>query len=254
MGHLVLVSNLFVAHRREAALEPPNFPVAPGYHPANIVVALTPFDQETLDHFVFLERPDGVELRDAPSFAPEARYARGPRPMHHAGRARLRDDRRVLRLASGVPEEVVAGIGERDYSPATLQCRSGPTSWRCPVALVTDLDSALARSIRSSCRAKVPRLKARTRIRAIQAHPFGVRALSRRAPAVRARASRRREPRHAHAARRRGPRALTHPEAAAVLDAANALYNHMLRLLMQAFGRAGRRPLRSADCSTPRSR
>jgi hypothetical protein len=31
---------------------------------------------------------------------------------------------------------------------------------------------------------------------------------------------------------------VTHPAAAAVLDVANALYNHMLRLLTQAFGRS----------------
>jgi hypothetical protein len=48
----------------------PNFPVVPGYHPAGVVVSLAPFDPATLDHFVFLERPEGVDAKDGAGFDP----------------------------------------------------------------------------------------------------------------------------------------------------------------------------------------
>ena len=47
-----------------------NLPLAPGYHPAGVIVRLTPFTRETLDHFIFLERADHHRLQDAPGFEP----------------------------------------------------------------------------------------------------------------------------------------------------------------------------------------
>jgi hypothetical protein len=49
-------------------LDRPNFPVTPGYHPADVVARLAPFDQATLDHFIFLERPECEPLPDGPGF------------------------------------------------------------------------------------------------------------------------------------------------------------------------------------------
>ena len=43
----------------------PNLPVPPGYHPAGIQVSLRPFDLDTLDHFIFLERPLDAPLEDS---------------------------------------------------------------------------------------------------------------------------------------------------------------------------------------------
>ena len=42
--------------------------MAPGYQPARIQVALTPFDLDTLEHFIFLERPETAPVGDAPAF------------------------------------------------------------------------------------------------------------------------------------------------------------------------------------------
>ena len=58
MAHLAIVSNILSALGAPAHFWRQNFPVAPGYHPAGVVVKLAPFNAETLDHFIFLERPD----------------------------------------------------------------------------------------------------------------------------------------------------------------------------------------------------
>jgi CDGSH-type Zn-finger protein/uncharacterized Fe-S cluster protein YjdI len=76
MLHLALVSNLLAAIGLAPHLQRPNFPVAPGYHPSGVVVALAPFDAATIDHFVFLERPEGTELPDGAGFEEPPRYER----------------------------------------------------------------------------------------------------------------------------------------------------------------------------------
>ena len=79
MVHLALVSNISNAIGLAPHLRRPNFPVAPGYHPSGVVVSLAPFSLATLDHFVYLERPEGVERRDGEGFRPRD-YVRGTAP------------------------------------------------------------------------------------------------------------------------------------------------------------------------------
>ncbi len=80
MVHLALVCNLLAATGAAPHLLRQNFPVTPGYHPAGVVVSLAPFDRETLKHFLYLERPEGVELPDGVGFAPSRTYVRGQAP------------------------------------------------------------------------------------------------------------------------------------------------------------------------------
>ncbi len=70
MGHLMIVSNLTAAIGGRPHLTRPNFPVSPGYFPSGVVLRLTPFSFETLDHFIFLERPTGVAQEDGEGFLP----------------------------------------------------------------------------------------------------------------------------------------------------------------------------------------
>lgn len=86
MGHLLLVANLTVAIGGRPHFARPNFPVAPGYFPAGVVVRLSGFSAETLDHFIFLERPRGVEGDDPQGYeAPDvARDQHGPGLMPSA--------------------------------------------------------------------------------------------------------------------------------------------------------------------------
>jgi hypothetical protein len=70
MAHLATVNNLLVAIGGAPHFDRANLPLAPGYHPAGLVVRLTPFDRATLDHFIYLERSTGQALGDAPGFDP----------------------------------------------------------------------------------------------------------------------------------------------------------------------------------------
>lgn len=78
MGHLAQVANLMVAVGSRPHFDRPNLPIGPGYHPAGIQVALARFNLDTLDHFIFLERPETSTLEDAPAFQPSEAYERQP--------------------------------------------------------------------------------------------------------------------------------------------------------------------------------
>jgi len=78
MSHLALVANLTLAIGGSPHFTRPNFPVPSGYHPSGVIVELHRFDRATLDHFIFLERPEGVELPDGAAYPHrDATYVRG---------------------------------------------------------------------------------------------------------------------------------------------------------------------------------
>jgi hypothetical protein len=76
MTHLTLVNNLLVAIGGAARFDRPNFPVAEGYHPARIVIRLERFNRSTLQHFIFLERPPDSDVVESPDYLPKMEYAR----------------------------------------------------------------------------------------------------------------------------------------------------------------------------------
>ena len=76
MAHLAIVCNILSSLGAPAHLTHQNFPVSPGYHPAGVVVKLAPFNADTLDHFIYLERPANAELADGKGFEPPQRYTR----------------------------------------------------------------------------------------------------------------------------------------------------------------------------------
>ncbi|MFX9623010.1 ferritin-like domain-containing protein, partial [Acinetobacter baumannii] len=77
MQHLAAVWNITSALGGSPRFGRTNFPLDPGYLPAGIVVKLAPFNAETLQHFVFLERPKGSAEMDGEGFAAERNYSRG---------------------------------------------------------------------------------------------------------------------------------------------------------------------------------
>nr|UXE44573.1 hypothetical protein Hi04_10k_c2651_00017 [uncultured bacterium] len=77
MGHLAAVWNITAALGGSPHVGRGNFPLDPGYLPACVVVKLAPFNADTLQHFVFLERPHGSTERDGAGFAYERPYIRG---------------------------------------------------------------------------------------------------------------------------------------------------------------------------------
>jgi len=57
MGHLVAVWNITAGVGGQPRFGRENFPLDPGLLPAGVVVKLAPFNEQTLQHFVHLERP-----------------------------------------------------------------------------------------------------------------------------------------------------------------------------------------------------
>ncbi|MFL5698736.1 MAG: ferritin-like domain-containing protein, partial [Ktedonobacteraceae bacterium] len=66
MLHLALVSNLLSAIGASPFFSRPNFPQKSRYYPPGVRLALLPFGQDALQHFLYLERPEGMDLEDTP--------------------------------------------------------------------------------------------------------------------------------------------------------------------------------------------
>ncbi|MEJ1966885.1 MAG: ferritin-like domain-containing protein [Gammaproteobacteria bacterium] len=77
MGHLAAVWNITAALGGSPRFGRGNFPLDPGMLPAGIVVKLAPFNEAVLQHFVFLERPNGSTEPDGAGFTPELQFKRG---------------------------------------------------------------------------------------------------------------------------------------------------------------------------------
>lgn len=69
MLHLALVQNLLTAVGAAPAFGRPNFPLPPHAYPAGIRMELLPFDEVSLRHFIYLERPDGLDMADQDALA-----------------------------------------------------------------------------------------------------------------------------------------------------------------------------------------
>jgi CDGSH-type Zn-finger protein/truncated hemoglobin YjbI len=65
MLHLALVQNLLTATGGPSHLVRPNLPQPASHYPAGVQLALLPFGEQALRHFMFLERPEGMDLQDA---------------------------------------------------------------------------------------------------------------------------------------------------------------------------------------------
>ena len=75
MLHLSLVQNLLSAIGGAPHLSRPNFPHPAAHYPAGVHLALLPFGEPALQHFMFLERPEGMDLDDAEGMAAYGRAA-----------------------------------------------------------------------------------------------------------------------------------------------------------------------------------
>jgi len=80
MLHLALVNNILAAIGASPHLWRPEFPVARGRFPAGLLLRLSPFTEASIDHFVYIERPEGITLMDGAGFDHPAHYERATRP------------------------------------------------------------------------------------------------------------------------------------------------------------------------------
>jgi hypothetical protein len=146
MLHLALVSNVMTAIGAAPPLGRPNFPGRSGDLPGGIQFRLLPFGTDSLTHFLYLERPEGMERMDAEGFVP----AIPPREPIEPGEvvSRAQDFGTVGHLYRGIEQGLAAlsgRFGERGLFVGPRRAQATPELFRWPqLVAVHDLASAMA--------------------------------------------------------------------------------------------------------------
>lgn len=238
MGHLAAVWNITAALGGSPRVGRGNFPLDPGYLPACVVVKLAPFNAETLQHFVFLERPHGSTECDGEGFAYERGYVRG------MGGARLTPLGRDYDTVGTFYGEVGQGLralvelyGEADTFDGDPALQLSPDEVDLPGAKrVICLKTALAAFDAIVAQGEgAPRDSEGSHYQKFLGVRSELRALTAKNPAF-APAF----PAATNPVLRRPPRPegrvwLENPDAVAAVDVGNAAYGLMLRLLAYAY-------------------
>ena len=68
MLHLALATNILTAVGAAPHFGRPNLPILSRWYPPDVQIALLPFGERALRHFMYLERPEGMTLADAEGF------------------------------------------------------------------------------------------------------------------------------------------------------------------------------------------
>jgi hypothetical protein len=146
MAHLALASNLLTALGAAPHLARPNLPQRSRYYPEDIQLSLEPFNPDTLRHFIFLERPEGMDEQDAPAFAPRPRP---DTPWHGPSRVVPRGQQfgtvgHLYRAIAQGFEGLVAEMGEEAVFLGSPRAQATEVDFGFPTLRpVVDLASAL---------------------------------------------------------------------------------------------------------------
>ncbi|HEX6703109.1 MAG TPA: ferritin-like protein [Gaiellaceae bacterium] len=145
MLHLALAQNLLSAIGSAPHLARPNLPAPARHYPAGVNLTLVPFGEPALRHFMFLERPEGMELQgaegiDAPVHDAAPLMAEGdivPQPQDFATIGHL-----YRSIEHGI-DHLAEKFGERNLfvGPARAQATSDYFHWP-ELVPVTDVASA----------------------------------------------------------------------------------------------------------------
>ncbi len=144
MLHLSLVNNILGATGSAPQWWRPAFPVAAGWFPANVVMRLSPFGAESMDHFLYLERPEGVALVDGAGFDHPSHHRRPSRPERLTPTPRDYDSQGQLyhAILSGLAR-LVEQIGEEAVFVGHDEAQAGRAEISMPgLFRITDLASA----------------------------------------------------------------------------------------------------------------
>ena len=229
MGHLATVNNLMVALGGSAHFDRPNFPVPPGYLPASFEVTLTPLDESTLEHFIFLERPQSHANNSGREQRTGGKLGATPSALDYETigelYALIRNDLRAFAASSAARTFVCtdAQVNASETGIPGVVVISDLASAFAALGHIVDQGEGAAEESEDShfarfttIRREWSELKARNP-RFVPAHPAA------RNPVMR-------RPRDGA-----GHAWITAPEAAAILDYGNAVYGTLLTLLAQLY-------------------
>jgi len=146
MLHLALVMNVMTAIGAAPSLSRPNFPRHSQFLPPGVEFALLPFGADALTHFLYLERPEGMERMDAAEFVPAAPP---PEPVGQAEvMPRIQGFSTVGHLYRGIEQglsDLADRLGQRVLFVGEPRAQATPDRFRWPQLIaVTDLASARA--------------------------------------------------------------------------------------------------------------
>jgi hypothetical protein len=145
MLHLALVQNLLSAIGAAPHLSRPNLPAPAHHYPAGVNLALVPFGEQALQHFMYLERPEGMELEGAEGIDAPVHEAV---PLMAEGDIvpQLQDFATVGHLYRSIEEGIghlAAKLGERRLFVGPPRAQATSTDFRWPeLVAVTDVASA----------------------------------------------------------------------------------------------------------------
>jgi hypothetical protein len=145
MLHLALVQNVLSAIGAAPHLTRPSFPAPARHYPAAVNLTLVPFGEPALQHFMFLERPEGMALEGAEGIDAPVHDA-VPLPAEGDIVPQLQDFATIGHLYRSIEEglaHLADKFGERHLfiGPPRAQATSADFRWPELVA-VTDLASA----------------------------------------------------------------------------------------------------------------
>jgi len=241
MTHLTLVGNLATAIGAAPHLSRPNFPIPEGYHAADVDLELFGFSHALIDHAIFLERPEGLDLHDSPEFVhPDDYHRTAPKGMIMPS---AQDYNTIGHLYRGISHgfsSLCKKLGEDALFCGDVSAQISPADAPLPgLSVVTGLASALEAietiveqgegapgHSEDSHYAKLCALKAQYD------------QLQKDDPAFDPAWPVAKNPVMHHEDGRANCLLIDNAEAVRVLDLANSAYGHMLRCLVQSYGRA----------------
>ena len=240
MTHLTLACNLSVAIGGAPHLSRPNFPIPAGYHPAAIDLELHGFSHALIDHAIFLERPEGVEMKDAPEFVHPSDYHRAaPKALIMPS---AQDYATIGHLYRGIYhgfEVLVRRYGEAELFSGSVDDQIGPADAPLTgLTTVTDKQSAHA-AIETIVEQGegAPGHSEKSHYNQFLAVRAQLEEMLAKDPSFEPAFPVARNPVSREPMNPENRVWITDPEAVQVLDLANSIYNMMLRFLAQGFGR-----------------
>src|SRR5262245_8858801 len=145
MLHLALVQNVLSAIGAAPHLTRPNLPAPARHYPAAVNLTLVPFGERALQHFMYLERPEGMALEGAKGI--DARVQDAVPVMAEGDIVpQLQDVATIGHLYRSIEEglaHLADKFGERNLFVGPPRAQATSTDFRWPeLVAVTDLASA----------------------------------------------------------------------------------------------------------------